>query len=84
MMKLMSVAVAMVLGATLSAGAAGADPKANSNPSPVEKAADTKAAAPSDQQRYCVEDTLTGSRITHRECKTRAEWMKEGFDPLNP
>jgi hypothetical protein len=31
--------------------------------------------------RYCVVDTLTGSRIPRRACKTRAEWLERGFDP---
>lgn len=37
-----------------------------------------------DQRLYCVKTLLTGSRIAHRECKTRAQWLRDGFDPLNP
>lgn len=33
-------------------------------------------------QRYCIVDTPTGTRIAHRVCKTRADWLDEGFDPL--
>ena len=33
--------------------------------------------------RYCVADTLVGSRIARKTCKTRDEWIKaEGFDPI--
>ncbi len=32
--------------------------------------------------RYCVIDTITGSRIKRKTCQTRAEWMREGFDPI--
>ena len=42
------------------------------------------AKAPSESQKYCVEDQVTGSRLKHKTCKTRAEWISEdGFDPLS-
>lgn len=42
---------------------------------------ETPAAKPN--TRYCLVDAPTGSRISHRVCKTRQEWMdSEGFDPL--
>ncbi|WP_394653042.1 hypothetical protein [uncultured Sphingomonas sp.] len=31
---------------------------------------------------YCIRDTVTGSRIPRKSCKTRVEWMAQGFDPL--
>jgi hypothetical protein len=41
------------------------------------------AAKPSAKQtRYCVQSTNTGTRIPVRECRTRAEWLDLGFDPL--
>lgn len=58
--------------------------------------AETKAGSPApiagvetrepmaQDQRYCVQSTLTGSRIARKVCKTRAEWLDEGFDPLAP
>jgi len=47
-------------------------------------ARETPSAEPSPQTRYCIVDTITGSRIAKRECKTRDAWMREdGFDPLN-
>lgn len=33
---------------------------------------------------YCVESTHTGTRIRRKNCQTRAEWLREGFDPLDP
>jgi len=35
-------------------------------------------------RKYCVTDTRPASHITQRVCKTRTEWMAQGFDPLNP
>ncbi len=46
------------------------------NPSP------TPTAVPQREQRFCVVSQITGSRIAHKECKTRSEWLAEGFDPL--
>lgn len=45
----------------------------------------TPTASPSaNQKRYCVVDTMTGTRIRTRECKTREEWIREdNFDPLD-
>ncbi|WP_260598392.1 hypothetical protein [Sphingomonas endolithica] len=59
-------------------------------PAPVSAAsivatADTKqpeATKPAKATRYCVEDLVTGSRLKHRTCQTRDEWLAEGFDPL--
>ena len=33
-----------------------------------------------DNQRVCVKEELTGSRIPRRECHTRAEWAERGFE----
>lgn len=41
-------------------------------------------AKPVKDKRYCVQGTITGSRLARKECKTRAEWLDEGFDPLDP
>lgn len=34
-------------------------------------------------KRYCVQGTITGSRLVRKTCRTRAEWLAEGFDPLD-
>ena len=40
-------------------------------------------APPTAERRYCVVDQITGSRLPVKKCKTRKEWLAEGFDPLN-
>jgi hypothetical protein len=83
MTKLFLIAASTVLTVSAPAFAArDANPAVNS-----ETAAATSAAPKSEAQpktRYCVKDTTTGSRIVQKICKTRAEWLDEGFDPLNP
>lgn len=37
---------------------------------------------PRAEMRYCVRNERTGSRLSRRECHTRAEWLQRGFDPL--
>jgi hypothetical protein len=44
--------------------------------------ANSSQAAPSVDRRYCVVDQITGSRLPHKTCKTRKEWLVQGFDPL--
>jgi len=46
--------------------------------------ADAVSRAPSQAaQRYCLVEQITGSRIPHKTCKTRASWMSDdNFDPL--
>ncbi len=41
-----------------------------------------KAASSTYNPRVCVVDTVTGSRIPHRDCKTLDQWRAEGIDPL--
>ncbi|WP_423601978.1 hypothetical protein [Sphingomonas sp. MS122] len=44
----------------------------------------TEQAKPVKDKVYCVQDVPTGSRLIRKDCRTRAEWLKEGFDPLDP
>ena len=39
-------------------------------------------AKPARAQRYCVSETLTGSRLPQKVCQTRKQWLDQGFDPL--
>jgi hypothetical protein len=32
------------------------------------------------EKRYCIVDTITGSRVPVKVCKTRKEWQAEGVD----
>ena len=46
---------------------------------------DAAQRAPSEKaaQKYCVVDTVTGSHLSHKICKTRQDWIsQDGFDPL--
>ena len=64
---------------------------AGSDPSPVTAAritagtgngtVATESAAASKEKRYCIKGTITGSRLTRQKCRTRAQWLQEGFDP---
>ena len=40
------------------------------------------AVSPRADMRYCVKIERTGSRMARKECRTRAEWLDRGFDPL--
>lgn len=33
--------------------------------------------------RYCVTNEVTGSRLRRKECRTRAQWLAFGYDPLD-
>lgn len=35
------------------------------------------------ETRYCAMTEHVGSRIQRRECRTRAHWLRYGFDPLD-
>jgi hypothetical protein len=77
--RVSSVAAAMIAAAVLVAGATApayaADPTGEA-PKPAATAKAEKA------KRYCVVDTLTGSRVQRKICRTRAEWIAHtGSDP---
>ncbi|MEG3088606.1 hypothetical protein [Sphingomonas sp. PB4P5] len=61
-------------------GRASAEPTANvtSNTAPAQ----TTSAKPVTAKRYCVIDTVTGSRLPQKTCQTREQWLDQGFDPL--
>ena len=75
-----AAALAAFVMANMPVSANGHQPPSDAKPG----ARETPSAGPSPQTRYCIVDTITGSRIAKRECKTRDAWMREdGFDPLN-
>lgn len=39
-------------------------------------ASQTRPAAP--EKIYCTSGTITGSRVVKKECKTKAQWAKDG------
>ena len=84
MIKTMMTGFATVAALALAAGSAQASrPQPTGDEAPAARA--TPAAEPTTQKKYCIVDTITGSRIAQKICKTREAWMREdGFDPLNP
>jgi hypothetical protein len=65
------VALSMIFA---SAAAAGSTASTAQNPP-------AKATSSDQTVKYCVEsEPFTGSIISKTECKTRAEWAKEGVD----
>jgi hypothetical protein len=51
---------------------------------PAPAASVSAGAKPIKDKRYCVAGQVTGTRIERKDCRTRSEWLKEGFDPLDP
>ncbi|MEP9360182.1 hypothetical protein [Sphingomonas sp. KR3-1] len=82
--RIQSAALAFAATVTLVAGAVAPASAAVNDPSkPAAKQEKSATAdAKNDKRRYCVEGTVTGSRIPKRECHTRAEWVDlTGSDP---
>jgi hypothetical protein len=54
---------------------------ASNSTTPTAKNSPVKTASTDQGTKYCVEsEPFTGSMISKTECKTRAEWAKEGVD----
>jgi hypothetical protein len=53
------------------------DPKPGEAPQPP-------AVAKSEKTKYCVVSEITGSRMPRKTCKTRDQWLAQGFDPVAP
>lgn len=51
---------------------------------PMPTASAGAESKPVKEKRYCVEGKIVGSNLPRKECKTRAQWLDEGFDPLDP
>lgn len=82
MIKFLTFAATALTGLALSSGAIAGMPKDVPAPEATAPATDTAAQPAAKEQKYCVRDTTTGSRIPLKVCKTRKEWKAEGFDPL--
>ena len=58
-----------------------ADAGSASAASPGGSSNESAKPARADNTKYCVEvEQITGSRLNMTQCKTRAEWAKEGVD----
>jgi hypothetical protein len=84
MIKILSFASAALLGLAQSNVAVASDAKDAAPTSAVATPSAPADAPQAREQKYCVVETVTGSRIPLRTCKTRRQWMAQGFDPLNP
>jgi hypothetical protein len=77
---IVSAAAALLAGVTLAAGvvspaaAVGNDPAKSKQEQQPQKA---------DSRKYCIDSLMTGSRIPKRQCRTRAEWLENGVDPVD-
>ena len=80
MTKLFLIAISAMLSSTAAVPASARD--GHSDPSATEAKADAQTGKASPNTRYCVVEAVTGSRIATKQCKTRSEWLAEGFDPL--
>jgi len=84
MIKTMMTGFATAAALTMIAGSAQASEARAAAGDAVPAPRATPAAESTSQPKYCVVDTVTGSRIPQKVCKTREAWMREdGFDPLN-
>ena len=72
---------ALVAAPAAAAAAAAAAGEAQSTPAKQSK----PAAQKSKETKYCLTyEAITGSRTEKTECRTRAQWAKEGIDVDKP
>nr|WP_294811263.1 hypothetical protein [uncultured Sphingomonas sp.] len=71
---------ALLAGGAVSPAMAKSDP--TTEPKPQSDQVQQESAKESKQKLYCVVDTLTGSHLRTKECRTREQWIATGFDPL--
>lgn len=74
------LAAALLAGAAVTPAMAKSDP--TTEPRPQSDQAQQESAKGSKQKLYCVVETLTGSRLRTKDCRTREQWIATGFDPL--
>ena len=58
-----------------------AEPAPIPAPNPTMRPAQVDAAAAvTSPDRFCIKETLTGTRIQRQMCRTRQEWSRQGVD----
>ncbi|MFS2109487.1 hypothetical protein ACCC88_07360 [Sphingomonas sp. Sphisp140] len=80
--KTLSAAAALFASVALVAGAVSPAVAATANDPAAPKARQEQTEAKNDTRKYCIDTTTTGSRIEKRDCRTRADWLEVGVDPL--
>ncbi|MGL4313067.1 MAG: hypothetical protein ACRCSO_03670 [Sphingomonas sp.] len=81
----LSLAAGIASGLMVAAVPAGASAPGEAGKTTAAPNAEPTAAAPAAKpQRYCINDTVTGSRLPHRTCLTKEEWAAQGVDVTHP
>lgn len=75
-----TIAAAALLATAAPAIARPADSEAAARKTAAAVALERVAANPT--TKFCVNETITGSRITRKICHTRSEWIARGADPI--
>ena len=76
-------AVALAVGIAFAISAGAAQARAAEQGNTIQSSAQPDSAKET-QKRYCVVDTITGSRIPVKVCKSKKEWEDEGVQiPTN-
>jgi hypothetical protein len=77
-----SLAASTLIAAGLACVAAPASAEEqNASAATVAATASAAASATSaDNKKYCIVESLTGSRMPKKLCRTKAEWQREGVD----
>jgi len=75
------LAAAVATASPTSGGGVGGEPVAHTGGA---MRAMPAAKASRKRTKYCVMATSTGSRVLRKICRTRDEWLVEGFDPFDP
>jgi len=81
--RLRSAATLAAASALLAAFTTPAGAKDTAVNEPAKAAATTGASAsvaPAAEKKYCIKDTITGSRQTKTFCKTKEQWAAEGVE----
>lgn len=79
-MSLMLLAFAAALASSPQAATNMAASSVNGSGSPQTSAPASKAPTAVPEKVYCTSGTISGSRIVKQECKTKAQWAKDGVD----
>lgn len=73
-----STVIASLIG--FAAPSLAAEPAGSAATVAASAAAPATAASPTAEKRYCVVESLTGSRMPKKVCKTKSEWQQDGMD----
>jgi hypothetical protein len=81
MIKVTMFAVTATLLAVVSPAVAAVARPAGASARPID-ATNVLPKLASKPVRYCIVGQVTGSRLPIKECRSREDWLAQGFDPL--